>query len=97
MVVSETTQDAITEKNGLWEENSVLLSSRENGNLPGPEGKGEVNGIAAARNSIIQPRLESFARHLANRTGSMEFNDREIATLKFVSSRLAKRADEARR
>ncbi len=96
MVISETTQDTITDKNGHWEENSVLLD-RVNGNLHQPEGKGEPNGVAAARSSLSHPRMKSFARHLAHHTGSMEFDDREIATLKFVSSRLAKRAEEARR
>jgi hypothetical protein len=98
-VVSDTIRDTHTEKTGRCEENSTLPDST-NGNPPQPEGKGEANGVAAARGSLRQPRLESFARHLARRhsgaTGA-DFDDQEIATLKFVSSRLAKRADEARR
>jgi hypothetical protein len=97
LVVSETRHDAILEKNGRWEENLVLPDS-SNGNFPHTEGKGEANGVAAARSSLTQPRMESFARHLArHRSGSTVFDDQEIATLKFVSSRLAKRAEEARR
>jgi hypothetical protein len=96
LVESETTRDTIMEKSGPWEENSVLPGS-SNGNPP-HSGKGEANGIAAARGSLSQPRLESFARHLArHRSGGAAFDDQEIATLKFVSSRLAKRAEEARR
>jgi hypothetical protein len=97
LVESETTRDTITEKTGGWEENSALPGS-SNGNIPQSAGKGEANGVAAARRSLSQPRMESFARHLARRrSGGTVFDDQEIATLKFVSSRLAKRADEARR
>ena len=96
LVESETARDTITDKFSPWEESSALPAS-SNGNLQSA-GKGDANGIAATRSSLSQPRLESFARHLARRrSGGTAFDDREIATLKFVSSRLATRAEEARR
>ena len=51
----------------------------------------------AIRHTISQEKMEDFARHLALGNGHKIVDEREIARLKFVASRLAKRAEEARR
>ena len=63
-------------------------------NVPKSNG-GTKNSVSK---SISQERLEDLARHLVhNSNGHKIVDENEIATLKFVASRLAKRAEEARR
>ena len=98
MIRETITAQTSAEKNGGWDAQPLLHEADITIHKSDSHSSAMyATNQPAIRHTISQEKMEDFARHLALGNGHKIVDEREIARLKFVASRLAKRAEEARR